>query len=386
MLTTNQIKRLRGRFSRLIILDYILLCIIFGISVLWAAVFNSIDNPMENQPLDFIIDISRIISQPVDFIGYFFQTLTIYMSGYLIYWVNHRILINLIMSKFGAFKYLLLTAVFISVVVPLLCQLALTLPINSSPFTLLPSGNHNPFDYWNYFMAVLIIISSTPIILSFKWLTQKAELSELKQEKIQTELRWLQQQINPHFLFNTLNNLYSLTLAKSDLAPTLILQLSDLLRFVVYEGGKDKVSLHDEIQYLTNYIELQSIRVNHRTQLSFIIAEEVKEKAHNLSISPLLIVIIIENAFKHGVDKTDKTSWVNLEISLIGTQLKIKCSNSVDLVSAIVKDNQAHGVGLDNLRRRLELLYPEKHNLLVTDKGEEFHILLTLELNEHDKA
>jgi sensor histidine kinase YesM len=365
-------------------MDYILLAIVISLSLLWASVFNSTDNPMENQPINVVIDIKRNLLQFDSFLGYFVQFFLIYFCGYFFYWVNHHILVNKIMARFGVFHYLWVAVLFTLVASPTLSQLALFLPINSGDFTLLPSGNQDPFDNWNLQIAAVIMIFSLPLILSFKWLKQEAELAHLKQENVQSELKWLQQQINPHFLFNTLNNLYSLTLSKSDKAPESILQLASLLRFVVYQGGKSRVTMEDEIQYLSDYIALQSIRVKHKATISFDIDPRLTEQAKQLSIAPLLLVMLVENAFKHGVDKTDKDSWLNLSIALREKTLIAICHNSVEMNSVEMNSpstaQEERGMGFNNLSRRLELIYKNKHQFEAKLDGDEFLAKLELEL------
>jgi len=375
------------RLKQIMTMDYILLAIVICFSVFWAVVFNSIDDPMENQPIELVIDVKRNLLNFGCFLGYFIQFFAVYVSGYLLYWVNHHILINRVMARFGVFHYVWTAVAFTLVASPTLSQIALFLPINTGELTLLPSGNHDPFDDWNLRIAFVIMVFSLPLILSFKWLQQEAELATLKQENVQTELKWLQQQINPHFLFNTLNNLYALTLAKSDQAPQSILQLANLLRFVVYQGGKDQVTLQDEIQYLNDYIALQNIRVKHKTQIEFTVTDEVKEQASSIFIAPLMIVMLVENAFKHGIDKTDKASWLKLRLALRGSELQVSCENSVDTdVSTLDESDEtddSSGLGFDNLLRRLELIYPQRHHLNISSKETEFCVNLTVELDNH---
>ena len=367
-------------------MDYVVLSIVVFFSVLWALLFNSIDDPLNNQPIHIFFDIPRNVLRFDEFLSYFTQLFAFYTCGFVLYWVNHHVLINKVLTKFGVFHYVWVATVFTLIASPTLSQLALLLPINSYEFTLLPSGNQDPFDPWNLRIAITIMVISTPIILAFKWQQQATELAQLKQQSAQAELKWLQQQINPHFLFNTLNNLYSLTLAKSDQAPESILQLSNLLRFVVYKGGQGKVTLAEEIDYLTNYLALQQIRVNNRANIELKLPSAIAENNH-VHIAPLLLIVLLENAFKHGVDATDQSAWLKAELVLQDNTLRFSCTNSIDIRQSA--EQQAGGVGLDNLRRRLELVYPHKHQLVINKKPEMFSVELVLEVdngkeNNHD--
>ena len=363
-------------------MDYIAAGIMLFFSLLWASLSNSIDDPLNNQPIHIFFDISRNILRFDEFLSYFFQMLAIYTCGFTLYWINHHILIDKVLARFGVFHYIWVAVVFTLVATPVLSQLALLLPINSNEFTLLPSGNQDPFDAWNLRIAIVIMVLSTPLVLSFKWQQQVAEFAQLKQQSAQAELKLLQQQINPHFLFNTLNNLYSLTLAKSELAPDSILKLSNLLRFVVYKGGLESVSVSEEVEYLNNYIALQQIRVNNRSQVELTLSPELEEN-HQTFVAPLLFIVLLENAFKHGVDATDQSSWLKAEMKFSDNKLLFSCSNSIDARQS--NKQQVGGVGLENLQRRLELIYPQRHQLTINQSRDKFSVELTLEV-ENRKA
>lgn len=374
-LASYEVNKLKHKVETM---DYVVLSIVVFFSLLWALLFNSIDDPLNNQPIHIFFDISRNILRFDEFLAYFIQLFAFYFCGFALYWVNHHVLIDKILARFGVFHYIWTAIVFTLVASPALSQLALLLPINSHEFTLLPSGNQDPFDPWNLRIAITIMVISTPLILAFKWQQQAAEFAQLKQQSAQAELKWLQQQINPHFLFNTMNNLYSLTLAKSDQAPESILQLSNLLRFVVYKGGQDKVTLAEEIEYLTNYLALQQIRVNNRANIEFTFSPELAENNH-VRISPLLLIVLLENAFKHGVDATDQSAWLKANLFVQDNELKFSCTNSMDTRQS--EKPQAGGVGLENLRRRLELVYPNKHQLVINETPDIFSVELVLEVN-----
>ena len=363
-------------------MDKVLLSFVALLSLFWACIFNSLDQPMLNQPIPVVFDIERFIWRFDEFVGYFVQFFITYFCGYALYWVNHYLLVNKVMAKFGSFHYMWITALFILVATPIMGYLTLQMPINQYEFTLLPSGNQDPFDMWNFRIAFLIIAFSLPLILAFNWQRQAAELAELKQRNSQTELKWLQQQINPHFLFNTLNNLYALSLAKSDKAPESILQLSNLLRFVVYQGGEREVSMQGEIEYLNNYLALQTMRVSHRADIHFDIDSELQQNTA-VTIAPLLLVTLLENAFKHGIDATDQRAWLKASLQLNEGKILFTCSNSCS-PSSNTKSDENGGVGLKNLQRRLQLAYPDKHQFNIEQQEEQYTVTLAIEVNHLD--
>lgn len=374
-------------------MDNILLCMMLIFSVFWAAVFNSVDSPMLNQPIKLEIDYARNLNQISGFFAYFIQIFLTYASAYALYWINHHVLIDHVMAKHGVWNYLWVTILFTVCLSPLLSYLALMLPINSNAFTLLPSGNQDPFDTVNLQVAFAIIFFSSPFLLAFKWQKQEASIAKLKQETTQAELKWLQQQINPHFLFNTLNNLYSLTLTKSEQAPDCILKLASLLRFVVYQGGKERVSLTEELGYLRDYIALQELRVSHKAKITLELEEQLLSH-QQWRIAPLLLVIPIENAFKHGVDVSDQASWCQIKIALTGNCLRLTCINSVSQntlqrakrIGQMQSKEDESGLGLENLTRRLELMYKGRYSFQTYAGEHEFRAELMIELGNDESV
>jgi sensor histidine kinase YesM len=270
---------------------------------------------------------------------------------------------------------------FIMIYYPIANQLALFLPFNGGEKTLIASGDQNPFHLDNARFAFSILVISLPIILAFQWSKKGQQLSELAKENIHTELLLLQQQINPHFLFNTLNNIYALCLNKSSKAPKLVLQLSQLLRFVVYKGGKDKVFLNEEAEYLQDYINLQQVRVHEKCKFTIEITKDLPE----LKISPLLLVIFLENAFKHGIESMDKNAWLTVKLNVTENKLLFYCGNSTvnshsPTIQICSADNSEFGIGLTNVRRRLALIYPGKNELTIEHSQSAYHVNLILEL------
>jgi hypothetical protein len=193
----------------------------------------------------------------------------------------------------------------------------------------------------------------------------------LRANTIESELTLLKSQINPHFFFNTLNNLYGLALEKSEKAPEVILKLSDMMRYTIYEGQKEKVSLKAEIAYLNNYIELHEMRYKKEVSIDF--TYNVEE---TLQITPLLFIILLENAFKHGVEKMRSDSYVKLHMTTIKNQLTFQIENNFDVTLGA----ETVGIGLENLRKRLAYSYPNAHTLTIEKEAAVYSATLTLEL------
>lgn len=208
--------------------------------------------------------------------------------------------------------------------------------------------------------------------LSF-FLRINQRLSHIQSEKLKTEVSYLRAQINPHFLFNTLNSLYALALEKSDSAPEAILRLSSMMRYVVTESGRDRVALENEVNYVKNYISLQRLRMDDNTPLSFIISGNTGGKY----ISPLLLIPFIENAFKYGLNPEEDT-FISIRIDVTDTQLEMRVKNNKVTMNLAAEEQSGHG--LNNTLKRLEYLYPEKHTLTIFDTVQHFEVQLIITL------
>ena len=193
-----------------------------------------------------------------------------------------------------------------------------------------------------------------PIFIGFcLWIyDQWVWVKSMKAGKREAELSLLRSQINPHFFFNTLNNLYALTITKSEQAPEVILKLSDMMRYTIYEGEKEKVKLLDEITYLENYIELHKIRYKKTVKISFNHTVDT-----SLTVAPLMFIILLENAFKHGIESLSENAFIHIDLYEDGKFICFDIENNFDPSD----QNKSPGIGLDNLKKRLSLLYKEKH-------------------------
>ncbi len=303
------------------------------------------------------------------FIGFFVQFLLMYLCGYVLFIINSRFLVSKILKEKGLLIYILSLAVTIAVLYPLLAQFLILLPINKV-FGREIFGS-NPFDMENAMGAVAIMLISLPIVLALQWGKQNNQILSLEKEKSQSELDLLKQQLNPHFFFNTLNNLYALSLQKSEKTSESILQLSELMRYTIYKGQEKSVSLGQELKYLEDYIQLQQIRLKNPLNLKF----EKNINNPKLEIAPLLLIVFIENAFKHGIETAENSAFLNISLVCNEKELYFSCENSFD-----EENTNIPGIGIANLKKRLDLLYPNKYSLKLSSENHIFKAELKLKL------
>jgi LytS/YehU family sensor histidine kinase len=208
----------------------------------------------------------------------------------------------------------------------------------------------------DFFIIPLFI--PIPIFLGIGlWIYEQWKwIQNLKSGKREAELSLLRSQINPHFFFNTLNNLYALTITKSDQAPEVILKLSDMMRYTIYEGEKETVKLLDEITYLENYIELHKIRYKKSVEISFNHSVDT-----SLKVAPLLFILLLENAFKHGIESLSENAFIHIDLYEDSKFIYFDIENNFEPNT----ENESTGIGLNNLKKRLSLLYKGKHEYSV---------------------
>lgn len=235
------------------------------------------------------------------------------------------------------------------------------------------------YEWWEITLFFIAFISITSLLkLSKSWFVVnqlQRDLLEKEKQRVQQELKALKAQINPHFFFNTLNSIYSMSLDKDERLPGTILQLSDLMRYFLYESKEDFVLLSKEIRVLKDYIALQKIRSNDQLRVKTLVENNIKQE----KIAPLMLITFLENAFKHGAKGETGTSFIDLAISLNNNLLNFSVENNKGTVDLVEKTDHK-GLGLENVKRRLELIYPGKYELLIQDKGTSFAINLQLQL------
>ncbi|PSR57160.1 sensor histidine kinase [Adhaeribacter arboris] len=199
-------------------------------------------------------------------------------------------------------------------------------------------------------------------------------LKERRTTQLETELKFLRSQINPHFLFNILTNLVSLARKKSDKLEESLLLLSDLMRYSVYEAPGKNTTLQKEIEYLNSYIQLQKLRFGKEVKMDY--SFNLSEEENAYTIEPMLLIPFVENAFKHGIGY-NKPSWIDIRLSVNEGKMTFAVSNSFEPTPAADKEENSN-IGISNVKSRLNLLYKDKHTLLINDQNNTFHIILTL--------
>ena len=215
------------------------------------------------------------------------------------------------------------------------------------------------------------VFLSTVYKFAVDWFFNEKEKAELEKQRLTAELAFLKSQINPHFLFNSLNNIYSLAYQKSDATPDAILKLSEIMRYMLYESNDNRVSLEKEITYLKSFIELQKLRFRGNAYVIL----EVEGHINNQFIVPLILISFVENAFKHGL-ATDKENPIHINVSVFEDKMLFTIKNKKHKSN---KD-QTGGIGMVNVKRRLDLTYPQKYKLTVENREDDYYSELYLNL------
>tara|TARA_R110000737_G_scaffold353331_1_gene404277 strand:+ start:17554 stop:18396 length:843 start_codon:yes stop_codon:yes gene_type:complete len=223
-------------------------------------------------------------------------------------------------------------------------------------------------------LPVMFILSGC----KFGWdaLQKQAQIDELETTIQESELQFLRSQINPHFLFNNLNNLYSYALQESPKTPEIILEMSGVLRYMLYESKEQFVPLKKELEQLGNFIRLYKLQIEDRGEVHF----DVEKIDSDFKIAPLILIVFIENAFKHSQSGQSSDIKIDISVKLKNTTLEFICENNYE--SGFSLDSVAKGIGLKNVKKRLELLYPKKHILQIEEADNSYKVYLKLELEK----
>jgi hypothetical protein len=247
--------------------------------------------------------------------------------------------------------------------------------VSSAPAgRLRPTRPRNPPLLSPFHIAIflLVFVLSTGIKVINQWLRSEQQTKEIANEKLQAELSFLKAQINPHFLFNTLNNIYALASAQSEQTAAAVMKLSSIMRYVLTEARNDFVPLEKEILFTSHYIELQKMRLTDKTSIDFTIDGDPLGR----EIAPLLLLPFVENAFKYGIS-TRECSPIHILLDIKEESLFFSISNHKHFNTALrMADNT--GIGIKNTRRRLDLLYPGIYELIINDKTNEFSVHLNI--------
>jgi sensor histidine kinase YesM len=235
------------------------------------------------------------------------------------------------------------------------------------------SDNSQIFRMAGFLVMNMMAMFALPINVFKQWVIKQEMASRLEKEKINAELQLLKAQLHPHFLFNTLNNLYLLVYEKSDKAPKMLMRLSGLLNYVLYECKADEVLLSKEISVMKDYVALEQERYGERLDMSSNFSGNIDDRM----ITPMLFQPFIENAFKHGTSEQLGKVWISIDLSVKNNQLVFKLINSCEKND---NNNSSNGIGINNVRKRLELLYPSKYKLQYGMEEDVYVVSLSIEL------
>jgi hypothetical protein len=228
-----------------------------------------------------------------------------------------------------------------------------------------------PLDSSSLFIFLMIMALSTAIKIIQQWQLTEQRAARAEADKTSAELSFLKAQINPHFLFNTLNNIYTLAVTKDDHAPDSIMKLSNIMRYVTDDVTADFVPLQSEVDCIGDYIELQRLRISNNTSINFIVEGNIDSK----NIAPLVLMTFVENVFKYGISKHEK-SVIDIKIHTSAADISFFCSNRIFLGR---NENQRTGIGIKNTKQRLAHLYPERHLLNISNENDQYTVKLTLQ-------
>jgi len=306
----------------------------------------------------------------------FFEEL-IYLPGKMLftYFVLYFLLPKfLLIGKYWSFFWWLVVSSFVIGIVQRYVAYTIDYPIYY------PEALADSFFYFPKIVKMLAAIYPVTFfavaikLLKFWYANQQAQ-QVLTQEKLQAELRFLKTQIHPHFLFNTLNNLYALTLKKSERAPEMVLKLSELINYMLYECTGDEVPLTKEIKFIRNYGDIEKMRYGDKLDIDIRVSGDVNDR----KIAPLVLLPFVENCFKHGASEELQQSWVKVTIDVQPHVTIIKVENNKATINGIAKKE---GIGIQNVKRRLDLIYPDQHELKIINGQETFLVILAIQKTE----
>ncbi|MFD2586761.1 sensor histidine kinase [Croceitalea marina] len=227
--------------------------------------------------------------------------------------------------------------------------------------------------YETYFLIFQVLFFSVLGYSAISWFYKLIRNYRLlKNEKTEAELSLLKSKIDPHFFFNTLNNLYGLAMTKSDKTPEVILKLSEIMRYTIYEGEKNLTPLKNEISYLEEYIDIQKIRYQKNVDIEFL--KDVQDDSQ--LVAPLLFIMLVENAFKHGIESLAKNAFVRFHLFQEGHTVTFEVENNYERKI----ENKLNGMGLMNLKKRLQYLYPNRHSLDLTENATTYRAKMSLSI------
>ncbi|MGE0090394.1 MAG: sensor histidine kinase [Bacteroidales bacterium] len=286
------------------------------------------------------------------------------------YYLIPKILLKNKLRRFIAFAFVAIVMFFY---IQLLLTLFLVVKSLHEESRLFPEMIDVMMLFFNMFFVVFVAIA---IKFYKRWSEKDFREQQIQKEKVEAELQMLKTQINPHFLFNTLNSIYVLAMKKSEQTANVVMKLSDILDYILYRIDAPMIAISTEIQIIENYIELEKIRFADRVNITF----TYNFKSKDIKIPPMLIIPFVENAFKHGVGKSMEKSWIKINIDVTGHSLNIEVSNNK---SQNKIKSETGGIGLLNVKKRLDLLFYDSYSLNISEKNNRFDVFLTIPINQN---
>ncbi|MEM7103821.1 MAG: histidine kinase [Bacteroidota bacterium] len=306
--------------------------------------------------------------------GYFLiftnELINSFFFGLVVYFNIYYLIPNyLSQTKFASYSILLLLTV--TLVTPL-NVFALYLKFFSNPEY---QSQVVASQLYQFILTFIIAGLSTILKIITDWVRHQRVRRELEKQTMRSELKFLKSQINPHFLFNTLNNLYALTLKKSDKAPEIVLKLSEMMRYMLYECNEKRVPLSKEVNYLKNYLDLERLRQGKNVEIGFSVNGQVSDQ----KIAPLMFIPFLENSFKHGLSNQISKGFVHFKLDVDHKNISMSIENSKPAMPH--NNHRSGGIGLNNVRRRLDLLYPDHYRLDINDTPNVYTVNLKIDLD-----
>jgi sensor histidine kinase YesM len=286
------------------------------------------------------------------------------------YFLIPKILLRNKLKKFIAIAFVAIVMFFY---IQLLLTLFLVVKLLYAQQKLFPEMIDVIMLFFSMFFVVFVAIA---IKFYKRWSEKDYREQTIQKEKVEAELQMLKTQINPHFLFNTLNSIYVLAMKKSDQTANIVMKLSDILDYILYRIDTPKIAIANEIQIIENYIEIERIRFTDRVNLTFTSNFTSKD----IQIPPMLIIPFVENAFKHGVAKSMEKSWIKIAIEEADHMLDIVVSNSI---SQNMIKGKSGGIGLANVKKRLDLLFNNSYKLDISEKNNRYDVFLSIPINQN---
>jgi sensor histidine kinase YesM len=305
----------------------------------------------------------------------YYSFIILLITSGVTYWTIYYLIPGyLLKGKYGLFIIYLLFTIIVSLDLELITVMGFLIYVEKFHLLML---DYNTRDIYSLLAGTyFIVFLSVAIKLTEFWFREQSRKQAALKEKIESELKLLKSQIHPHFLFNTLNNIYALALQKSDQAPEAVLKLSQMLDYLLYHGDNEQVLLVEETELIEHYIELEKLRYGNRLQVSF----EKAGDPDRVMIAPVILLPFVENAFKHGISQSRNKVWLKILLETSDRNINFQVENSKPGIRP--RKSIQGGMGLENLKRRLELLYKSNYTLEITEEEEKYTVRLNLILSD----